>query len=122
VLNQCATVAQRSAGIPGGPGAKADFVTREFQKIDVSSCPPDFRMAYQAHVFAWQQAAAPLSNNNAGTAFLEGVASGLSEDPRYMGQAAQQAQFATQQINTTYFELTQIAARHGARIPQSEVR
>ena len=78
-------------------------------------------MAYQAHVFAWQQAAPALANDQIGTAFLEGLASGLTNDPRYIGQAGGQAQFAIQQINATYFELTQIAARYGARIPRSAV-
>jgi hypothetical protein len=122
VLEKCAAVGRQSSGVPGGQSAQAAFIAREFQKIDVTACPADFRTAYQAHVFAWQQAAAPLGNNHLGTAILERIASGLTEDPRYLGQAAQQAQYASQQINGTYFNLTQVAARYGARIPQSEVR
>ena len=121
VLEKCAAVGRQSASVPGGPGSQANFIARQFQGIDVTGCPADFRMAYQAHVFAWQQAAPALANDQIGTAFLEGLASGLTNDPRYIGQAGGQAQFAIQQINATYFELTQIAARYGARIPRSAV-
>lgn len=78
-------------------------------------------MAFQAHAFAWQQAVASLANNNLGTAFLEGLAAGATDDPRFIGQAGDQAAYAAQQINQTYFTLTQIAAKYGARVPRSVV-
>ena len=118
VLKQCAEVSQRAAAYNNSPGAQANFISAEFQKIDVSGCPAEFRMAFQSHVFAWQQAAPALGNNNLGTAFLEGLAAGVTEDPRFIGQAGQQAGYAGQQINATYYQLTQIAAKYGARIPR----
>lgn len=119
VLEQCAKISHRAAIYKGNPGAMADFISTEFQKIDVTQCPPEFREAYQAHVFAWQQAAPALGNNTVGTAFIEGVAAGVTNDPGYIGQANQQAAYAGQQINSTYYVLTQIAAHYGARIPRS---
>jgi hypothetical protein len=119
VLEQCSQISHRAAAYNNSPGAQANYIAAEFQKIDVSGCPEDFRMAFQSHIFAWQQAAPALGNNNLGTAFLEGVVSGLADDPRFIGQAGQQAGYAGQQINATYYQLTQIAAKYGARIPRS---
>jgi hypothetical protein len=119
VLNRCAEVSRRAAAYNANPGVQADFIATEFQKIDVSSCPADFRMAYQAHVFAWQQAGPALANNSFGTNVLEGVVAGLTENPGFIGGASGQASMATEQINGTYYQLTQIAARYGARIPTS---
>lgn len=121
VLEQCAKISQRAAVYNNSPGVQAGFIAAESQKIDVTGCPPDFRMAFQSHVFAWQQAAPSLGNNNLGTAFLEGLAAGVTEDPRFIGQAEQEASYAGQQINATYYRLTQIAAKYGARIPRSVV-
>ena len=38
-----------------------------------------------------------------------------------IGQAGGQAAYAAQEINRTYYALTQIAAKYGARIPRSVV-
>jgi len=121
VLNRCVEISHRAAQYNGNPGAQANFVGTEFQKIDVSNCPPDFRTAFQAHVFAWQQAATALANNTLGTNFLEGMLAGATDDSRFIGQASGQAEMAVQQINATYYDLTQIASRYGARIPNSAV-
>jgi hypothetical protein len=121
VLEQCAATSKRAAVYNNNPGVQANFVARESANVDVSNCPQDFRMAFQAHVFAWQQAAPVIANNNLGTALIEGLAAGATDDPRYIGQADQQAAYATQQINDTYYVLTQIAAKYGARIPRSIV-
>lgn len=119
VLDQCAEISRRAVPYNNRPGAQADFIAREFQKLNVTNCPADFRMAFQAHISAWQQAAPIFEDDNVGTAFLEGFAAGATEDPRYIGQAGQRAVLATQQINFTYHQLTQIAAKYGARIPRS---
>ncbi len=119
VLNQCAQTSHKAAAFNSSPGAQANFIAAEGQKVDVSKCPADFRMAFQAHVLAWLQAAPYLANDNLGTSFIEGLAAGVTDDPRYIGQAGQQAAYAAQQINQTYYALTQIAAKYGARIPRS---
>jgi len=119
VLNRCSEISHRAASFDANPGAQASFIATEFQKIDVSSCPADFRMAFQAHIFAWQQAGPALANNSFGTNFLEGVVAGLTGETGVFGGASGQASMATQQVNATYYELTLIAARYGARIPRS---
>lgn len=121
VLNQCAQTSHKAAALNSSPGAQANYIAAEAQKVDVTKCPPDFRMAFQAHVNAWLQAVPYLANNNLGTSLLEGLAAGATDDPRYIGQAGQQAAYATQQINQTYSNLTLIAAKYGARIPRSIV-
>ena len=121
VLSQCAQVSHKAAALNSNPGAQANYVASSFQSMDVSQCPADFRMAFQAHAFAWQQAAPYLANDSVATAFFEGLAAGATDDPRFIGQAGQQAAYAAQQINQTYYVLTQIAAKYGARIPRSIV-
>ena len=121
ILNQCAQNSHKAAALNSNPGAQANYVASSLQGMDVSKCQADFRMAFQAHAFAWQQAAPYLSNNNVATAFFEGLAAGATDDPRFIGQAGQQAAYAAQQINQTYYTLTQIAAKYGARIPRSVV-
>ncbi|MEZ0257650.1 MAG: hypothetical protein ACAI37_20370 [Chthoniobacter sp.] len=121
VLERCGEISHGAAKYNGNPGTQANFVASEFQKIDVSTCPEDFRVAFQAHVFAWQQAGPALANNTVGNNILEGVIAGVTDHPRLIGGVSGQASMATQQIDATYFELTQIAARYGARIPTSVV-
>lgn len=120
VLNKCAVVS-KTAGKYSAPVEQAAFVARSFQAIDVRGCPADFRMAFQAHVNAWQEASSAFAGNTAGNAFLEGVAAGLTQNPGYIGQAGQQATYAAEQVDATYYTLTQIAAKYGARIPRSVV-
>jgi hypothetical protein len=121
ILNQCAQFSHNAATLKDNRGAQADYLARSFQSMDVSQCPADFRMAFQAHIFAWQQAAPYLSNDTLANAFFEGLLSGLTKDSRFIGQAGQQAANAAQQINQTYNNLTQIAAKYNARIPRSIV-
>ena len=120
VLNKCAAVS-KNAGKYNTPAEQANFIVKSFQGIDMKGCPADFRMAYQAHVNAWQEASNAFALNTAGNAFIEGVAAGLTQDPGYIGQASQQAAYASQQVNATYYTLTEIAAKYGARIPRSVV-
>ena len=119
VLKECKKVSHEAQIFRNNPEAMANFIANGFQKIDVTRCPPEFREAFQAHVFAWQQAAPALGNNTFGTAFIEGFAAGMTNNPGYIGQASEQAAYAGQQINATYYVLAQIAAHYGARIPRS---
>lgn len=121
VLNQCAKTSHTAGSVSRDPAAQAQFVADEFQKMDVRSCPADFRVAFQRHVFAWQQAVPYLQQDNVGTTILEGLAAGLAEDPRYLGAASGQAAGAVQEINASYLDLTVIAAAYGASIPSSVV-
>ena len=120
VLNECASISKQ-AGSRSGVAAQADYVARAMQNVDVSDCPSDFRMAFQAHVNAWQQAVPALANDSAGNAFVEGFTAGVTGDASYLGQSAQRAEADYYQINGTYDHLTQIAAKYGARVPRSVV-
>ncbi|WP_166442662.1 hypothetical protein [Phragmitibacter flavus] len=119
VLNQCAAIGSASAQYEQDQGIQARFIATEFQRVDVSACPGDFRMAFQVHVFAWQNAEEYLAKNTLGTAFLEGFLAGLTDNPAWIGKTSSDVAVANQQINETYFTLTQVAAAHGARIPRS---
>ena len=121
ILNQCAQNSHKAASLNSNPGAQANYIASSLQSMDVTKCPADFRMAFQAHSVAWQQAVASFANDNMGTAFLEGLVAGATDDPRFIGQAGGQAAYAAQEINRTYYTLTQIAAKYGARIPRSVV-
>jgi len=121
VLNKCADTSHKAAIYNNNPGLQARYIAHEAQKIDIRDCPPDFRQAFQAHIFAWQQSAAALQNNTAGAAVMEGALAGATGDSRFIGQANQDAAIAVQQINETYFVVTEIAQRYGARVPTSVV-
>lgn len=118
VLNECLKVSH-DAGSYSDPGSQANFIAVSFQRIDVTDCPSDFRMAFQAHINAWQQASGAFTNNTGGTAFAEGFVTGVTGGTGYLGQASQQVAYATQQVNNTYQTLTMIAAKYGAKIPRS---
>ena len=120
VLDECAAIGKRASAY-SDPAAQANYVAVSFQKVDVSDCPADFRVAFQSHVNAWQQSSAAFAQNTGGTAFVEGVAAGLTGNTDYIGQANNRAAYATQQINATYYALTEVAAKYGARIPRSVV-
>ena len=121
VLAQCAKISHNAGSISQDPSTQARYVAEEFQKVDVTKCPLDFRLAFQKHVFAWQQAEPSLKSNTVGTAFIEGFLSGMAADPRFLGLANDQAAIAVQEINSTYRELTLVAAEYGASIPTSVV-
>ncbi len=121
ILEQCQEIGQESTEYRNLPGQQANFIADRMQRIDVSDCPPDFRMAFNAHIMAWRFAAPALANDNFGVAFVEGFIGQLTEDPSQFGRASAEASQARQEINRTYFELTQIAAKYGAKIPRSVV-
>lgn len=120
VLNQCSEISQRAAAWNNNPSQQAQFVAVQFQNIDVTKCPADFRMAFQRHIFAWQQAAPALDQGNQLAAFFGEIIAGAAQNPNYVPQT-HQADQAMESINATYFQVTQIAAKYGARIPQSVV-
>lgn len=121
VLNKCAKISTESSRYNTDVTAQATFIADSFQNINVSACPPDFRLAYQAHITAWRNASFAYANNTVGNAMIEGFVAGLTNDQRYFAQSQGNAAYATQQINETYYVLTQVAAAYGARIPVSVV-
>ncbi|MCB1086370.1 MAG: hypothetical protein KDM63_04945 [Verrucomicrobiae bacterium] len=98
-------------------GGRARFITREMQRIDLAKCPPEFRVAFQRHVNAWNEAIPYIAADNAANAFLEGLYSGYTQDYSALGWSHQQAQLAAYQIAQTYEEVLTVAAAYGARIP-----
>ena len=121
ILNRCAEISRQVSGRGLGPATQARMVADAFQTLNVSDCPVDFRIAFQDHINAWRNAQAAFSSNNLPNNFLEGFIAGVREDPASIGCLQAQANLAASQVNATYYELTRIAARYGARIPRAEV-
>ena len=121
VLNECAEISNGASRVQGD-AAKAGYVADHQQALDTSGCPEDFRAAFQAHVNAWRQAQMAFANNTLTNNFIEGAVAGLSGNTANLGSTMGAAAQANQEINSTYYELTTIAARYGARIPRSVVQ
>ncbi len=52
--------------------------------MDVTKCPADFRMPFQAYALAWQDAVPSIANDNLTMAFLEGVAARTFDALRFI--------------------------------------
>lgn len=102
---------------PDNAAQQAKFVAYELQKVDTSRCPPEFRVAYQRNVDAWETAIPYFEVNHPGTWLLEVFFGGMSADYSAVGFSDYQARSAAQNINGTYRELRTIAIAYGARIP-----
>jgi len=121
VLNRCARTAKRVNNSKMSAAEAAVYLANEAQKIDTRDCPPEFRAAFQANINAWREAAGYFSRNTALSAALEGFAAGYFQDSTLYGASQQNAAMATQNINSTYYQLVNIAAAYGARVPTSVV-
>lgn len=92
--------------------APADKISREQQPS---------AQDFQQHINVWRTASEYFVENTGLYAFLEGFASGFFQDPSLMGDSAQNAAIAAQNINATYEQLVTIAAAHSARVPNSVI-
>lgn len=102
---------------PDSAAHQAKFVAYELQKVDTRGGPPEFRVAYQRNVDAWEAAIPYFEVNNPAVWFLEGFFGGLSNDYSAVGFTDYQARVAAQNIDETYRDLRTIAVAYGARIP-----
>jgi hypothetical protein len=111
-------ISQKAARqFPDSAAQQAKFVAYELQKVDTRRCPPEFRVAYQRNIDAWETAIPYFQADNPLTSFLEGFFGGLSNDYSAVGFSDYQARGAAQNIDGTYRELRTIAIAYGARIP-----
>ena len=120
ILNECTEISS-AASRQQGLTAKAGYIADHFQALDTSGCPMDFRMTFQAHVNAWRQAQMALANNTLTNNFIEGAVAGFSGNTSNVGATMGAASQANEDINSTYYQLTTIAAAYGARVPRSVV-
>jgi len=122
VLNRCAEIGRKASSMQMAEASKAHYIAASFQEIDVSGCPEDFRVAFQAHVNAWQQFQMAAANNNVVNNVIVGAVAGVTNDPSGIGQIQNDEASARDAVNQTYYRLTEIAAAYGARIPRSVVQ
>jgi hypothetical protein len=106
-----------SKRFPNDATGQSRFIATELQKVDTRGCPPEFRVAYQSNVEAWEIAIPYFEADNPLTSFLEGVYGGLSDDYSVIGTSNYQAGLAAENINETYQQLKMTAVALGARIP-----
>lgn len=99
------------------PAEQAEYIASHIQKIDTTGCPPEFRLAFQRHVNAWERSVPYIAANTPLNAFLEGFFAQGTGDYSLLGRANTQAQAALQDVTITYQEVKNVAATCGARIP-----
>lgn len=102
---------------PNDAARQSRFIAAELQKVDTRGCPPEFRVAYQRNVEAWEIATPYFQADNPLTSFLEGLYGGLSDDYSVIGTSNYQARLAAQNIDETYQHLKMTAVALGAGIP-----
>jgi len=102
---------------PNDAARQSRFIASELQKVDTRGCPPEFRVAYQRNVEAWEIATPYFQADNPLTSFLEGLYGGLSNDYSVIGTSNYQARLAAQNIDETYQHLKMTAVALGAGIP-----
>ena len=106
--------------------------TQNMRSIDLSDCPSDFRVAYMAHIHAWDEAAAvmaandKLDSNEDSDAIAGGLATifGSSATPWQDHLDAKEnirrlAAQADADIKSTFNQVELVAAAYGARVPHS---
>lgn len=122
VLNDCADKSAYVNNSAMSAAKAAQYIALEMQKIDTGDCPPEFRTAFQQHINAWRNASGYFAQNTPLNAFLEGYAAGHFGDASLYGVSQRNAAMAIQNINNTYYALVNIAAKHGAKVPESTTR
>lgn len=121
VLNQCAKISADANALHANSSTTAGYVADHMQTIDTSACPQDFREAFQIHINAWREAQNANARNTLDNALVEGAVAEIRQDSSGIGAAASAADAANQDINATYYQVTEIAAKYGAKIPRSAV-
>jgi len=122
VLNRCAEIGRKANFMNMNAASKAHYIAASFQEIDVSGCPDDFRVAFQEHVNAWQQFQMAAANDNIVNNVIVGAVAGMTNDPSGIGQIQSNEASAQDAVNQTYYQLTEIAAAYGARVPNSRLQ
>jgi hypothetical protein len=109
-------------------------VVARMRAINLDGCPQDFRLAYIAHIHAWEsllvveeEAKAFDANFNSGEAMIEAVLRGMVFDFGMLDEArAAQNRLranylkALTEIQQTYHRVEQIAVKHGAKLPKEQ--
>lgn len=121
ILDRCADYSGEINQSEMSAAQAAESLARFMQGLDTRDCPPEFREAFQRHINAWSLGANCFAQNRTLNAFLEGFAAGFFWEPSFFGQTEREIERAVYEINTTYGELTAIAARYGARVPVSVI-
>ena len=105
--------------------------TAAMRKVDLSDCPPDFRVAYMQHIHAWDEAAkvhqakAELDSDEDAAAAAGALATlfGSDETPwsdhvQAEAEVDRLQQQASDDIQTSWQNLEDVASKYGAQVPQ----
>ncbi len=90
------------------------------EKIDMSECPADFRVAYKQHIRAWRETQAAVAQLP--DSFLEGVFVGFfnsllrGEVDGGTGRLEGDLKRAMERVRTTWEEVEKIGAKYGAAL------
>lgn len=110
---------EAKSSFPNSAVQATRYIADRMQRIDITRCPPEFRLAFQQHVNAWAQAAPYIQADTPLSAFFEGMYAGATDDYSNLGLSNHQANVAKAQIGDTYRVVLNVAAAYGARIPET---
>lgn len=99
--------------------AAIDVYLAAMEKLDLSACPADFRVAFRNHVQAWREAQTVIKQLPDG--LLEGLLMGafngvLGESDGGQGRMNEALQQAQERIRSTYEEVEKIGVKYGAAL------
>jgi hypothetical protein len=102
--------------------------TAAMQKVDLSGCPEDFRVAYTNHIQAWDQAGkvhqaiVDLNNNGDLAATAKEVfgpdAAPWSSREQAASELTRLQKAASDDIHATFLKVGAVATKYGAQVPQ----
>lgn len=110
----------REAGerFPNDPVSQSRFVATHLRDIDTATCPPEFILAFDDYVYAWEAGVPYFEADQPATWFLEGFVGGLANDISGLGLSSQQARVAAEKIRENFRALNRTAVAYGARLPK----
>jgi hypothetical protein len=102
---------------PESPLEQLRFLASRLKSIDVTGCPPDFRLAYQRYLNSIDRSLPYIAADTPINSFIEGLYAGFTEDYTSLGATNYQARIAIGQIEESFREVLNSAAFYGARMP-----
>ena len=109
---------------PGTPPSQVALAVGEYcdeaGRLDLSECPPDFRVAYRHHIEAWREAQGVIKElpDTFLQGFLMGAINGFLRNEADGGTARVEGQLrrALEGIRETFHEVERIGVTHGAAL------
>ncbi len=94
--------------------------TNAASRIDLTGCPPDFRVAYRRHIHAWEKVAIAAAELPKGVldAFLMGAINSVlrGESDGGLGRIESTLNQALKDVETSWYQVEDVALGHGVAL------